>query len=63
MACKNRQEGSLRAQKRKHVFPEGSNRCSSCGHVTTHGANFRRAKEFQRLEALRPKKPKVSEVI
>jgi hypothetical protein len=62
MACQNRQEGALRAQKRKHVFPEGSNKCSSCGHVTTHGANKRRAEEFQRLEALRPKKARPAEI-
>jgi hypothetical protein len=33
-----RVEGGL---KRKHKYPDGSNKCSNCGHVTTHGKNFR----------------------
>jgi hypothetical protein len=30
-------------QKRKHQYPPASNRCQKCQHVTTHGANFRKA--------------------
>ena len=38
-------------QKRKHKY-EDSNKCSVCGHTTTHGANFR--KERKKIEEAKP---------